>query len=466
MTTLTDLQTWIDHRLPELIDEHDVPAAAVAVCIGDDVIDAATGLLSLGTGVEATTDSVFQIGSITKVWTATLVMQLVDEGLVDLDEHVQHYVPDFRVADSEAAASMTVRQLLSHTAGFEGDIFDDTGPGDDALAKLIARLDDVPQLFPPGEMFSYNNAGYCLLGRLVEEVRERPFDECLRTHLIRPLGLTHAATGPAEAILFRAAVGHVRPDPETDQQPAPFWAMAHSNAPAGSMLSMRARDLVAFARMHMRSGQASDGTSVLGADAVALMQKEHVRLPDLRVLGAAWGLGWELFDGPGPALIGHDGNTVGQAAFLRVVPELGVAVALLTNGGNPYGIYRDLFGHVLTELAEIELPPLPVPAADPPAVEAAPYLGTYANRVADISVSLDEDGRIWSKITPKGAAVELGEEPERTELVGFGDDVLIPTEPTNGLHIPHAFLGDDGTGRKAYLHIGRAVPRVPEVPTT
>ena len=102
-----------------------------------------------------------------------------------------------------------------------------------------------------------------MLGRLVEVLRETTFDAGLREHLFAPLGLTHAATDAYEAILFRAAVGHVEIEPGAGYQPAPIWALARSNAPAGSMLAMRPRDLLAFARMHLTDGKAADGTQVL-----------------------------------------------------------------------------------------------------------------------------------------------------------------------------------------------------------
>src|SRR5690606_17604380 len=82
---LDSVQSWLGDRLATVARDHKVPGAAVAVLAGHEVVDAATGVLSTSTGVDATTDSVFQVGSITKLWTATLVMQLVDEGLLDLD---------------------------------------------------------------------------------------------------------------------------------------------------------------------------------------------------------------------------------------------------------------------------------------------------------------------------------------------------------------------------------------------
>ncbi len=459
MTKLGEITGWLETRLPELVDTHDVPAAAVAASVGGEVVDAAAGLLSRSTGVAATTDSVFQIGSITKVWTATLVTQLVEEGELQLDAPLRRYLPDFRVADERAAASMTVRHLLSHTAGFEGDIFTDTGPGDDALEKYVAQLGDVAQLFPAGEQFSYNNAGYCVLGRLVEVLRGGTYDECLRSRLFGPLGLTHAATSAAEAILFRAAVGHVRPAPGQEQQSAPVWNLPRSNAPAGSILAMSAADLVTFAHMHLNGGEAADGTRVLRADTVNVMAQRQVELPHLRVMGDAWGLGWEIYDTPGDTVIGHDGSTLGQASFLRMVPARGVAVALLTNGGDGYALYRDVVGHLLAELADTELPPMPQPSAEPPRIDGSRYLGAYSSRVADVVLEQDEDGRIWRQLRPKGEMAELGGAPSRVELVAYEDGMLIARDAEQGLHMPYAFIGDDGAGHAQYLHIGRVMPR-------
>jgi CubicO group peptidase (beta-lactamase class C family) len=184
MSRVADAIGWVTERLPALLEEYDVPAAGVAILADDEVADVAAGVLSRSTGVEATADSVFQIGSITKLWTSTLVMQLVDEGAVDLDAPVRTYLPDFRIADEGAAAQITVRQLLTHTSGFEGDIFTDTGRGDDAVEKYLGVLHDVPQLFPPGDLWSYNNAGFVVLGRLVEALRGKPYDVCLRERLV------------------------------------------------------------------------------------------------------------------------------------------------------------------------------------------------------------------------------------------------------------------------------------------
>ncbi|MFA1537852.1 serine hydrolase domain-containing protein [Actinomadura monticuli] len=406
-------------RLPGLADEYGVPGVSVAVDAGGRVVEAAAGVLSTATGVEATVDSVFQIGSVTKVLTATLVMGLVAEGLVELDAPVDTYLPGFREA--------TVRQLLCHTAGFEGDVFTDTGKGDDCLERYVELLAEVPQIFEPGAMFSYNNAAYSVLGRIVEVVRGEPFDRCMRDHLFTPLGMTHAASDPYEAILHRAAVGHL------GGRPVRVWAMARSNAPAGSMLAMTARDLLAFARAH------------LADEGLRAMREPQVVLPDIG-WGTAWGLSWELYDLPGGRGFGHDGNTVGQSAVLRVDPGRDVCVAILTNGGDRRPLMREILGRVVEPPAE----PVPDPAAR---LDARRYAGFYLSSTSRTRVSADDGGRLWLEHVPLGLAAAAGDEPYRTELLGWRGDSLLPAKPG---HRPVAFLGDDGGGRARYLHTGRA----------
>ena len=461
MPHLDDISGWITEKLPALLAEHKVPGAAIGVYVNGEIFDFASGVLSHATGVAATPDSVFQVGSITKTWTATLVMQLADEGLLDLDATVVTYLPDFDLADSDAAKTMTVRQLLCHKAGFEGDVFTDTGNNDDCVEKYVAMLRTDPQLFSPDEMFSYNNAGYCVLGRIIEVLRGQPFDQALREHLFAPLGLTHAATDANSAILFRAAVGHLPnpQDPDGQPVPAPMWSLVKSNAPAGAMLAMRPRDLLAFAAMHLSDGKAADGTQVLSAASATAMRDKQVTVPPLGLMGTHWGLGFELFDFPTGFVFGHDGGTVGQSAFLRIVPGKNVAIALLTNGGNPIAVYFEVYRHLLKVLADIDLPDNPVPPANPERIDAAKYLGTYANSMGKTEIAQDNDGRIWMTETPLGDLAELIGEVEKTELVHLENDTLIAATPKYGIYLPQVFIGDDGSGRSLYIHSGRAIRR-------
>jgi len=454
MGDLDAVRAWLPTRLAESAVAHRVPGAVAAVLAGGEIAQAAYGVLSRTTGVETTVDSVFQVGSITKVWTASLIMQLVDEGRLDLDAPVRRYLPGFRVADEDASARITVRHLCCHVSGFEGDIFTDTGRGDDAIEKYLATLTGVRQLFPPGERFSYNNAGYVVLGRIVEVLRGKPYGAALREHLIGPLGLAHAATDAYEAILHRAAVGHIQPDPDADPVPAPAWALVSSNAPAGSLLAMSAADLLTFARMHL-----DGGGDVLSAASVKAMQQRQVELPYLGLLGDAWGIGWEIFDWVGGTVIGHDGSTVGQNAFLRVVPAAGVAVALLTNGGEPVPVYREVVGRALAELAGVQVPVPPAPPAAPQPFDPDRYVGRYEADIVHYEVTADESGRLWVEMTPRGPLAEAGLPPERYEIVRLRGETFVSAEPRNGMHQPVAFVDVASSGRARFLHQGRAIPR-------
>ncbi|MDQ0728210.1 serine hydrolase [Microbacterium sp. W4I20] len=468
----------LQSTLAERAKAHGVPAAAVAVVVDGEIVEHAVGVLSTATKVEATTDSVFQIGSITKVWTATLVMQLVDEGLVELDAPVRQYLPEFALADDAVAAAITVRQLLSHRSGIEGDIFTDTGRGDDAISTYLTLLSDAGQIFPPGSFFSYSNAGYVVLGRLVERVRDTTWEQALVERIATPLGLHTVSPSPYEAILHRAAVGHVGPDADGVAQPAPFWAMARSNEPAGSMLAMSARDLAAFAQAHLRAaagssaagssaagtsaGEAPEGSDVLSQDAALAMRTTEVRLPRLAGMGAAWGLGWEIDREGDGMLFGHDGNTIGQSSFLRIAPDAEAAVVLLTNGGDGAGLFHDVVDELLRGLADISLPAPPTPPAASDADENADvdsFLGVYANSTVEMEVSQDAEGRLWLEQRPTPELVALGAEPSTDELVRYDEGSLILRENKDGMHLVLAFLEPAADGRASYIHFGRAVPR-------
>ena len=163
---------------------------------------AAAGILNLSTGVEATAESVFQVGSITKLWTTTLIMQLVRRRQIDLDRPVRDYLPEFNVVDESAAAAITPRHLLTHTGGFSGDAFTPTSRGDDA-AELYVR-DVVPGLaqeIPVGAGVSSNHAGFVVLGRIAEVLLEKPYHQLVRELIAVPLELEHVETIPDEALL-------------------------------------------------------------------------------------------------------------------------------------------------------------------------------------------------------------------------------------------------------------------------
>ncbi|MCS7480356.1 serine hydrolase domain-containing protein [Umezawaea endophytica] len=441
---------WIAGTLPGLVERHDVPGAQVAVLVDDQVVCGSAGVLNTATGVPVTDDALFQIGSITKVWTATLVQELVNDGLLDLDRPVRDHLADFRLADRSATDTVTARQLLCHTGGFEGDLFTDTGAGDDAVAKYVATLADAAQVLPPGERFSYCNSGYVVLGRLVEVLRGKPFTAVLRERLVTPLGLPDVATSIGEAILGRPAVGHVRSTATDRPRPVRVWSAAPSTGPAGAQLAMSARDLLGFVRAH------------LARDDFHAMRVPQVAVPDLGMVSGHWGLGWALPDYGGPLVLGHTGRTAGQRAFLRVVPDAGVGVAVVANGGDVYPVFAEVFGHLLRELAGVVQPDLPVPPSDPRPVDAGRVAGTYRSPVADNVLHVDADGRAWLRISPHATPSDptpFTSDP--IEVVALGPDSVITVAREEGAHSVIGLVDDESTGRVRFLHTSRVIPRVP-----
>jgi CubicO group peptidase (beta-lactamase class C family) len=231
-----ELRARLTQELRRLAAEHEVPGASVAVLIGDDVVEATCGVINTRTGEPVTPDTLFMIQSITKVITATLVLQLVDDQLAGLDDLVSDHLPGFRTADPEAGARVTVRHLLTHTGGFEGDLWAATTSGEDALQRFVENLvRHAPQHSAPGDRFSYCNAGFGVLGRLIEVQRGMTYEQALRRYLTEPLGVDEVAFSADQALAFRTAIGHVRPEPGAAQRPLANWAvLPPSNPSAGT----------------------------------------------------------------------------------------------------------------------------------------------------------------------------------------------------------------------------------------
>jgi dipeptidyl aminopeptidase/acylaminoacyl peptidase len=453
-----DAAHW-QRRLEALAARHGVTGAVLGIVHDDDLAQAAYGVLNKDTGIVTTTDSVFQIGSITKVWTSTVVMQLVDEGRLDLDAPLVELLPELRLADPDVTKQVTMRHLLTHTSGIDGDVFTDTGRGDDCLEKYVARLDEVGQNHPLGVTWSYCNSGFVLMGRVIEKITGQTWDEALRERLFTPLGLQHTVTLPEEALLHRAAVGHVA-EGGGDPQRAPVWGLPRSVGPAG-LIGASAADVLAFAGMHLRGGVAADGTRVLSEAGAATMTDKHADLPDKHTLGDSWGLGWIRFDWDGHRLIGHDGTTIGQNAYLRLLPSQGLAVTLLTNGGHTQDLYQDLYREIFAELAGVAMPkPLAAPA-QPPTVDRRRHLGTYERASARIDV-LERDGANVLRTTLTGPLAELLPDPVEEYAmipVDASGDLFVVRQPNAQTWTPVTFYALP-TGER-YVHFGvRATPKI------
>jgi CubicO group peptidase (beta-lactamase class C family) len=351
-----------------------------------------------------------------------------------------------------------MRHLLTHTSGIDGDVFTDTGRGDDCLEKYAASLEEAAQNHPLGATWSYCNSGFSLTGRVIEKLTGGTWDAAIQQRLIQPLGLRHTGTLPEEALLHRAAVGHIG-EPGTEPQRAPSaWGLPRSAGPAG-LINATVGDVLTWARVHMVGGVAADGTRILSEASTAAMTEKEAELPDKYILGDSWGLGWIRFGWDGRRLVGHDGNTLGQAAFLRILPDAGLAVTLLTNGGNTRDLYEDLYREIFAELADLEMPRMLEPPAEPVSVEIAPHLGRYQRASVQLDV-LERDGQpiIRTEVTGPLAAL-IPETVHEYPMTAIAENLFAVKEPDAQTWIPITFY-ELPSGEK-YLHFGaRATPKV------
>ncbi|GIH95814.1 serine hydrolase domain-containing protein [Planobispora siamensis] len=440
MAGATDPGRW-QTRLAELIEEFEVPGAGLALLHEGRVHEFAAGVLNTGTGVETTTDSLFQIGSITKVWTATQIMLLVERGDLTLDTRVVEILPEFRVADAELTGSVTVRHLLSHTSGIDGDLFIDTGRGDDCLEKYVAACADLARNHPLGATQSYGNSGFVIAGRIVERLTGKVWDVALREQIIDPLGLSHTWTLPEDVIRFRAAVGHI------EGELSPVWGLMRAVGPAGLICS-RPADVVAFARAHF-------GTGLLAAPEA--MWEPQVEIPNPYTMGRQWGIGWILDEWDGHRILSHGGNTVGQAAMLWAVPDSETAVCVLANGGHTTAFQRTLITELLGELLGLTVPPVLGPPDTPVEVDAGRYAGRYERTGSRVTLTL-QDGRLRLRSEATGTLAGL-RPPVEFDLVPVDETTFVGRPEGDPQWIPVVFYElADGS---PYVHFGaRATPRV------
>lgn len=378
-------------RLTEAARNAGVPGAVLGIWADGEETVHATGVLSTRTRVPTTTYSVFQIGSITKTWTATLIAQLVEEGRLSYDTTVAAVLPGVQLGVDDVADRVTVRHLLTHTSGIDGDIFVDTGRGDDCVERYVELLADAEQVYEPGAVYSYCNSGFVLLGRLIEVLDGRTWDASLRARLVEPLGLRDVCLLPEEAILRRAAVGH-HEHPDTDR-PFDTWTLPGSIGPAGS-ITTTSSDLLRYARHHLAGGASLEQ-----------MREPQAVVPNPKAFSHV-GLSWRLGDWDGTQVLSHDGGTLGQTGMLRLVPELGFACCLLTNSAEGESLAQRILPGVFETFTGLTMPTGPEPDPDAHPTGLKRHAGRYRRRATHFEVSVDDDG-VTIKVLPAGELKEL-----------------------------------------------------------
>ena len=363
----------------KVMEDKGVPGVAVGILHRGETVTAGFGVTNVDHPLSVTDETLFQIGSITKTFTGTAIMRLVEMGKLDLDATVRTYVPDFKVADETAASQTTIRHLLTHTAGWDGDLYDDTGAGDDALARYVASMADLEQLAPPGTVLSYNNAGFSLAGYVIEVVTGKSYPSALKELVLEPLGLKNSYFDPGDVMTHRFAVGHnVTEEGAGVVRP---WPVPRSGHPFGG-LACHVQDLLRYARFHLGDGSTDDDARLLSSESMAEMHS-----PQVTMWGSeAWGLAWEIDDTYGTRQISHYGLWMGQNSVLTLAPEHDFAIAILTNANRGGSVVRDVSRWALKHYLGLEITdPTPIEASEE---ELTPYVGRYTCPSADIELGM------------------------------------------------------------------------------
>lgn len=409
------------------MEQEQVPGVALAVTGRDALLrQGAWGVADLGSREPVTERTRFQIGSVSKSFTAAALLQLREEGMVELDRPITTYLPWFQMRS--AHAPITLHHLLNHTGGLPRD-------RDDVPTSLYAAvaLREREVGGPPGVRFAYSNIGYQVLSLLMEEVEGRPFPDIIRARLLVPLGMGDTEPAITQDTRRRSATGYQYfyddrpPHPSRPVVPA-FWA-EHSGGDGN--VASTAADLAAFARMLLNGGDGSR-ERILSRQSFTLLTLRLEPAPDLGP-GTSYGYGIVRSEVDGHVVLWHSGGMPGFRAMMLADVDAGIGVAVLMNGpGNPRRVAEYALRAYRAALEGETPPPIPIP--DPPAVvrNAAEYTGTYT----------DSTGRRL-QLLAAGDSLILDDGVGRYPLERYGPDRFLLDHPGWNL-FPIQFGRQDG----------------------
>jgi CubicO group peptidase (beta-lactamase class C family) len=448
---LLDQAGWT-RALQAALKANHTPGAALGLFVDGQTLVAVAGEAVVG-GPSVRPQTVFRLGSMTKNFTTSLLMQQVEVGRIDLDRPVKSMLPEFVLGDKAATETMTPRLLLCHRSGFYGDVYDgEAGP--DALRHYAEAGAQLEQVTPPDQAFSYSNAALCLAARLTEHVAGERWDRMFVERLVRPSGMARAGvlfddlTGPD------IAAGHSL-DATGRQVPVPPEGANNALAAAGAMPWATVGDVLIHGRMLMNEGRAPNGARLLSPNSVRTMR--HVRtVGPTPTFASGWGLGTQTFNAAGD-LFGHDGVVAGQNSFLRVSPAHGLVFALMVNGGDARGVMADLFAHLENLLGVTLAERLPTWPEAPVAFDPAPLVGTYGVHRYRIAITAGD------KVLNALPAGDAGPTPQSVEMWRQPDDPTGELFLTRigGVRFPTQQRFSRGPDGKRYLLFrGRLYPKL------
>ncbi|HEY3111354.1 MAG TPA: serine hydrolase domain-containing protein, partial [Chloroflexota bacterium] len=366
--------------------------------------------------------TLFRVASITKTFTATAVMRLVEQSRLDLDAPLRRFLPDLRLADPDATERATLRHCLDHRGGWTGDVFDDFGRGDDALARYVAHMAEVPQLTPLGQIWSYNNAGFCLAGRALEIATGLTFEQAIQELLLDPLEMTRSCFFAEEIVTDQVAAGHVA----LDDGPRVIrpWLLPRAGHAMGGLVSC-VDDLLRWARFHLGDGTAPGGARLLRRETLDHM---HAALAPAGSLADAIGVAFQTTYLAGVPTVGHGGNWLGQLSSLRLVEPRDFAVVVLTNGHRGAELHGQVTAAALAE--HLGLVPPPRQLLELPAERLREHAGAYTAAIDDVALSV-RDGAL------------VLDQTRRMDLMGARPEIPRPPPVRLGFVAPDRVVGLD-----------------------
>ena len=426
----TDLQSSVS----ELAERLEVPGVAVGVVLGDAEHTAFHGVTSIDDALRVDAGTLFQIGSTAKTYTATAIMMLAEQGRIDLDASVRTYVPELRLRDEEVARNVTVLHLLNHSAGWDGDLFEETGDGDDALDRYVQRMATIEQVTPLGSTVSYNNASFGLAGLVIEKATGQQYERVIDELLLDPLGMHRSFFAAKQIMTYRFANGHRRSQDGTIAVTRP-WDTGRYGVSMGG-LSSNVADQLAWARFHLGDGTGPNGTRVVSEELLQRMQEPTVHCAG-NALGDAVGISWLLREIDGVRVAAHGGDMAGQHSIFEMAPERGFAITSLTNcGPNGTEFNEQVIRWAFEAYLGLEVKdPEPVHLAD----EAlAAYVGRYETIAMIHDVAVAEGGLMLTDTVRPEVLAQLGEDardnpPDPLGLLpGEGDRYIVTGGPSRG----------------------------------
>ncbi len=306
-----------------------LPGFAVVLVDDQEIVWAqAYGHRDLNGNIDNDLETVYKIGSVSKLFTDIAVMQLVERGEIDLDAPVSTYIPDF-LPNNATGKEITLRQLMSHRSGLireprVGHYFDMEEP---SLSATITSLNGTDLIYEPEAKVKYSNAGIAVVGYVLEKTQNRPFTDYLKEEIIVPMGLVSSAFTAEEKWLGKLAEGEMWSYDERSFV-APNFELGM--APAGSMYAT-ITDLGTFMKFLFKDGEGENGR-ILASETLKQMWEPQFQ----QVGGRNFGIGFSLNERGGRKVVGHGGAIYGFATQLVAIPEekLGVAVVATADGAN------------------------------------------------------------------------------------------------------------------------------------